>query len=298
MAVTNPDKVVTKQDLADFYDQIKPYLGSYPVAIANKFSKSDIYSTSEKVIGQWQDGKPIYQKVITSTIPNCTENGAEATSSVDIGATISEVVNASGCYFTSGNYVPLFTRPLNTVAPTEWSTVTLRQIRFMVNTNSASSDKNKVIIKNSNPQANGATCRFIVQYTKTTDNAVSIGEETEYSTSEKIVGTWIDGRPIYQKTIDFGSLPNNDSKRVAHGISNLAHVYNISGIAVTSANTSALTIPDTFNNNFTEDVVNNPSVLNAAMRILVTVDGYIQIFTNGNRSTYNAYVTLQYTKTS
>lgn len=33
-----------------------------------------------------------------------------------------------------------------------------------------------------------------------------------YSTEETIVGTWIDGKPIYRKVIDFGALPNNTTK--------------------------------------------------------------------------------------
>lgn len=30
-----------------------------------------------------------------------------------------------------------------------------------------------------------------------------------YSTSEEVVGTWINGKPIYQKTVPIGALPNN-----------------------------------------------------------------------------------------
>lgn len=33
-----------------------------------------------------------------------------------------------------------------------------------------------------------------------------------YSTEETIIGTWIDGKPIYRKVIDFGALPNNTTK--------------------------------------------------------------------------------------
>ena len=40
-----------------------------------------------------------------------------------------------------------------------------------------------------------------------------------YSTDEKVIGTWIDGRPIYQKTIDIGSASGNSN--ISHGISNL-----------------------------------------------------------------------------
>ena len=42
-----------------------------------------------------------------------------------------------------------------------------------------------------------------LQYTKTTDSTspVEYASPNDYSTSEKIVGTWVDGKPIYQKTI-------------------------------------------------------------------------------------------------
>ena len=48
-----------------------------------------------------------------------------------------------------------------------------------------------------------------------------------YSTEESIIGTWIDGRPIYQKTIDIGSASGNSS--ISHGISNLDMIINAYG---------------------------------------------------------------------
>lgn len=51
-----------------------------------------------------------------------------------------------------------------------------------------------------------------------------------YSTNEKVVGTWIDSKPIYQKTINFGALSNKSSKSVAHGVENLDIVVEIVGI--------------------------------------------------------------------
>ena len=42
------------------------------------------------------------------------------------------------------------------------------------------------------------------------------------STSEVNTGfTWVDGSPIYKKTVNFGVLPNNTSKQVAHNIQNV-----------------------------------------------------------------------------
>ncbi|MCR5606977.1 MAG: hypothetical protein K6F69_09205, partial [Treponema sp.] len=62
-------------------------------------------------------------------------------------------------------------------------------------------------------------------------------------TDEKIIGTWLDGSYIYQKTIDFGSLPNNGSKSVAHGISNLKRVINFSAIMQNTSSLDGRPIP-------------------------------------------------------
>ena len=48
-----------------------------------------------------------------------------------------------------------------------------------------------------------------------------------YSTDEKVIGTWIDGRPIYQKTLDIGSASGNSN--ISHGISNLDMITNAYG---------------------------------------------------------------------
>ena len=48
-----------------------------------------------------------------------------------------------------------------------------------------------------------------------------------YSTEEKIIGTWIDGKPVYRKVIDVGSGSGNFTH--PHGISNLDIVVNAYG---------------------------------------------------------------------
>ena len=55
---------------------------------------------------------------------------------------------------------------------------------------------------------------------------------TDYSTSEKMIGTWVDGSPLYQKTIEFGALPNAAEKSVAHGISNISQIKVLNEIAI------------------------------------------------------------------
>ena len=78
--------------------------------------------------------------------------------------------------------------------------------------------------------------------TKTTDaaNSFNYGDPNEYSTTEKIVGSWIDGKPLYQKTISCGALPNNTITRLSHGISNLAKVIDIQGRSESTTSSPAI----------------------------------------------------------
>ena len=48
-----------------------------------------------------------------------------------------------------------------------------------------------------------------------------------YSTEEKIIGKWIDGKPIYRKVVNVGSGSGNFTH--PHGISNLDIIVNIYG---------------------------------------------------------------------
>jgi hypothetical protein len=52
---------------------------------------------------------------------------------------------------------------------------------------------------------------------------------TTYSTSPVAIGKWTDGKIIYRKVVVLGSGPNNTSKSVAHGISNLDRVIRLYG---------------------------------------------------------------------
>lgn len=50
-----------------------------------------------------------------------------------------------------------------------------------------------------------------------------------YSTGEVMIGTWIDGKPLYRKVIETGRI-SSTTKNVAHGISNLDRVIKLEGI--------------------------------------------------------------------
>ncbi len=46
-----------------------------------------------------------------------------------------------------------------------------------------------------------------------------------FSFEERCIGTWVDGKPLYRKMIDFGTLPANDFKSVVVEIDNVRHQH-------------------------------------------------------------------------
>jgi len=106
-----------------------------------------------------------------------------------------------------------------------------------------------------------------------------------YSTTEQDTGyTWIDGKAIYKKTIDFGNLPNNASKSVSHNISNLDKV-----IKIEETIDNGTSYPHGF-------VLISSATASATGWNLYGNDTQISITTTADRSTIYAYITLYYTK--
>lgn len=107
-----------------------------------------------------------------------------------------------------------------------------------------------------------------------------------YSTTEKVVGMWTDGRPLYQKTINFGALPNATEKNVAHGISNLNYIVDLYGIAYQSSNGKYQYLNRSSISTSDETIVLNATTTN------------VTIVTARDRSGFTAYITIRYTKTT
>lgn len=184
MTMQNPDKPILAKDLNDYHNKILPYLGGMPEIYANKFAKGDLYDTNEKMIGKWIDGKPLYQRVYEIDVDVSSSGFSQdiiSTSNLDI-----DIVKYDGIMVLSGEYYPLnFYRSSG-----EYGVTVLT---------SNNGHKNKL---SSKAGYNGKVIQVTIQYTKSSDsaNSFNIGEATDYSTEEKIVGTWIDNSYIYQKT--------------------------------------------------------------------------------------------------
>ena len=105
-----------------------------------------------------------------------------------------------------------------------------------------------------------------------------------YSTSEQVVGTWIDNKPIYQKTIDFGACPNATTKEVSLNIANIEKIIYYNGFMLSSDNATTIPLPNVADSTY--------------QVILVLNRSYIRITTAVDRSSFNGYITIRYTKTT
>lgn len=102
-----------------------------------------------------------------------------------------------------------------------------------------------------------------------------------YSTDEKIIGKWIDGSTLYQKTIDTGQLPNNTTKAVAHNITNIKKIIEISGYSTDGTNFG--TLPYAGNNGWSITLYANDTNVYIASK-------------NDFSTSTESYVTLKYIK--
>lgn len=130
------------------------------------------------------------------------------------------------------------------------------------------------------------TMVYIIKAFHTNEGVDSDGISDEYSTYEiKTNKVWIDGKPIYRKVINFGTLPNNNVKKVSHGILNIDTFVSINGITFTSEKT-ATALPYAHS-----DSTNEVSLFIESTNVAIR--------TFGNKTNYiKTYVTLEYTKTT
>lgn len=179
-------KETVENAISDYHSSILPYLGGMPSIVANKFSKSDLMSYDEKLVGCAPDGKPLYQKTVEVTMGQVGWSSANHNVS-NIG--FRQIVDCIIIKSSDSTY---------------WS------FGYRDNTSHTMG-----VVKSNTVEIYSGTADFTsaivtIQYTKTTDSAIAIGNDTDYSTTEKIVGTDTDGKYVYQKTISNNNLTNDD----------------------------------------------------------------------------------------
>ena len=149
-----------------------------------------IYSTEERCIGVWADGKPLYERTyIGGTIP--------ASSNLDIPidtTNVDEIFISKAVTYSSTQGYSLI---LNDVIPT----YAAHSKRIYI-----SKSASKIVIDNGDTDNFYDRTYVTIIYTKTTDTAGDgdwspLGiPAVHYSYNEQVVGTWVDGSTIYQKS--------------------------------------------------------------------------------------------------
>lgn len=109
--------------------------------------------------------------------------------------------------------------------------------------------------------------------------------EEVYSTEEQVIGTWIDGKPLYRKVINCGQPNNNSLKQISTNITSCDCITRIDGILIKSDRDAQLKIPYITGTKYLEiDVMKSGT--------------QIRMLTNDTWDDYTAYAILEYTKTT
>ena len=108
-----------------------------------------------------------------------------------------------------------------------------------------------------------------------------------YSTSETRIGTWINGKPLYRKVVDTGTLPNDTYKDVDTGLnSSNINVVKIGGGAKA---TTGVQLPLPFISTASENSIS----------ISLQATGKVRLDTGVDRSNFtSSYVIIEYIKTT
>lgn len=165
------------------------------------------YSTEEQLTGKrWIDGKPIYQKTY---VINAPVRGSWTV--FDERTTFDNLIDDSFRIIDNNSTSEQIYRGMTSDG---------NSTRVSVSKNGSAGKGLSYYIGTgiwSNQAVTTLTAVIIVQYTKTTDTASlpvappKVEAMHVYSTEEKVVGTWIDGRKIYERTwqIDNTTVPSN-----------------------------------------------------------------------------------------
>lgn len=180
-----------------------------------------IYSDEEREIGVWKDGKPLYQKTIIGSMSAAQTASETDLTSLNIDTFVG--IDSGGTYAiravggTTGDLVYTMNMNEPDSSAMGW------RARYQY--------ANKKLAVYARDFKAAPYC-VTIRYTKTTDVAGS-GKYTtygglshHYSESEQVVGTWIDGKPLYEKTVSGTSITRGTTYNVAHSISNISEIVN------------------------------------------------------------------------
>lgn len=223
---------------------------------------SEYYSEVEQVIGTYL-GKPLYRKVF------------------DLGSNI-EVSYNSWTSLSSYVNIPDLGLIINTYAMNEGGT------NYPLMCGKTGPNYESVEVQTGR-NSNYVTLRYLtIEYTKSTDSEIGIINGIRcgdvYSETEQVIGTWIDGKPLYRKTIIMNELGSGTTSVTLPN--DLKMITSFKGALINKNDNKVMrTLP------FSDNTSSN--------NIRVDSDGtYLRVITYADWTNYIPYVTIEYTKST
>ena len=322
------DKIVTKESLKKFYNQIQPYLnGSAHMGYTPVGTVISIMGNNAPQHYLKCDGS-IYNIVDYEELANYFNEqfgssnyfGGNGTTTFAVPDLRGEFLRGTGTtpYTDGGNGSAVGTHQAPTGINPGWTNNTTGGWSLPV---APSSTYSSIIVDNGDKYVNTGTRKSIIASTElkekadTSSNAgywtfrptntavlyciatknIYIDARLNYSTSESIIGTWIDGKPIYQKTYSAITLVKNTTNLIQIGSDLDINVDLIicSNICVIGTNgwISGGSAPWTYSTISTSEKVRVEVWRSDANKLQAY--GF-----NNDNIDYTVYITAQYTKTT
>ena len=232
-----------------------------------------IYSDEEREIGIWRDGKPLYQKTYTLNSLSVASN-----TWVDTGISIGDI----------DAFIDAFVIDTNTSHKQRFACLGVGTV------GGGSGNIGIYCNFNNSPRTMSS---LTIRYTKTTDTAGSGTWTTQggyahhYSTSEKVIGTWIDGKPLYEKSYIY----ENSSGSAGGSSGATFDVWNLGSDKVIISDGLQCTFVNLVSNKmyplpYADSSFTNVYVDNGIVKLRVRSDDW--------GSNYKLYMTARYIKTT
>ena len=308
MSVQNGERLVTKQDLADFYNNILPYMGGIVTSKAG-------FTPIGTIISVMGTTAPVNYLACDGTVYNIADYvelanyfneqfgsknffGGDGTTTFAVPDLRGEFLRGTGTnsHTNQGSGASVGEHQDATEIPQIWNYQ--NSISLMKDKDAGGGETNiqKNVDKKINVQAHGTVnvsgtnisnndgARYTSRPTNTSvlyciaTKNFYIDPTLDYSTEEKIVGTWIDGKQLYQKTIVGKTNSSINSWKTISTISNM-DIGMVVGGYVLAGNYVPI------------------QYAGYGSAVVITANGEINHFTdNSSLLDKDIYVTVQYTK--
>lgn len=251
MSLSNPERIVTKQDLKDFYDGILPYLGgnveagftpigtiiavmgkaaptNYLVCNGQTVNIADYPELANYFLAQF--GSRNYfggNGTTTFAVPDLRGEflrgtGTNSHSGQGSGANVGTHQDASAIeaiVLGANPIIPAVAGEAQSIKNFD-SQVTQATNKYVINSSLVSSSDGYYQYRTTRPTNTS------VLYCIATKN-IYMNPSLSFTEEEKVVGQWIDGKTIYQKSLTATSISSTGTLSIAHGISNFGRLVEV-----------------------------------------------------------------------